>query len=129
MGGFRGWVPSAWRGWVPLVLRFCTLKSDRKAETGLSWTKQRGKNCSVLVPFIAWRSKGLSWFELGKAARKELPLRADWRLDLPRSDYRQRRVVASNYTTSTFQLGEAARQELLGACPFHHMEVERSELV
>ena len=60
---------------------------------GLTWSdlSKAGavNNCSVLVPCIAWKSKGLSWSELDKAARKEL----------------------------------------LGACPLHRLEVERSELV
>ena len=34
--------------------------------------KRRGRNCSVLVPCIAWKSKGLTWSDLDKAARKEL---------------------------------------------------------
>ena len=48
---------------------------------GLTWSdlSKAGavNNCSVLVPCIAWKSKGLTWSDLDKAARKELPLRAD----------------------------------------------------
>ena len=57
---------------------------------GLTWSdlSKAGavNNCSGLVPCSAWKSKGLTWSDLDKAARKELPLRADWKLDLPRSE-------------------------------------------